>query len=129
MAVSADGSRLFVADPSSGGVAVIDPEAAIVLNSVTVDLQSLRTDASASASPDGMLYLAGRHEVLVMDGTSLEIVRSLHIRPAISGITVGNDGRTLYAGVEGGVIRLDSHSGRVTQRAAIRGVREVVGRT
>ena len=128
MAVSADGSRLYVADPSSGGVAVIDPEAAVVLNSATVDLEALRTDASASVSPDGNLYLAGHHKVLVLDGDSLELLRTFRVRPAITGIAMGNDGRSLYAGVRGGVLILDLRSSKVIERVRIPAVTEVVGR-
>lgn len=105
MALSPDGSRLFVADPSSGGLAVISPLETKVLKSVTLDLRALtKGHASAAAGQDGTLYLAGGREILVIDGQSLEIRARWSTGKEVTGIALGSDGRRLYASTQGKVV-------------------------
>jgi hypothetical protein len=96
MAVSPDGSSLYVADPSSGGLALIDPVASRVTRSVTTDLGALRNGAAAAVGADGTLYLAGRDEILAFDGTSLSLIRTLPLPHGRPGISVGPDGTELF---------------------------------
>lgn len=121
MAVSDDGSRLYVADPSSGGLAVIDPRGPRVLRAVTTDLRFLRDGASATVSSDGTLYLASHHQVIAFDGASLRKLRSLRSDPAISGITTSADGSKLYAGARGRLLVLDAATGRRVDTVRVRG--------
>ncbi|MGH2808451.1 MAG: YncE family protein [Actinomycetota bacterium] len=122
MAISEDGSRLYVIDPSSGGVAVVDPRATRVLRAVTADLGALQHGASASVSSDGTLYLAGRHQVLVFDGESLRLLRTFRVARPISGITANADGSKLYAGSKGRLLVLDARTGRRLRTISVRGV-------
>jgi YVTN family beta-propeller protein len=116
MAVSGDGSRLYVADPSSGGVAVIDPGTQRVLNSVTRNLRSLRQGVSAAVSSDGTLYLAGTKRILAFDGDSLRLLRTLPLRRPVSAIATGTDASKLYVAVKNGVDTLDATTGRRLER-------------
>jgi DNA-binding beta-propeller fold protein YncE len=113
LATSADGTRLYVADPSSGGVAAVDPTQARVLRSVTADLDALtKGDASAQVGPDGTLYLAGGSQVLALDGATLEVMQRWDMGERVSGLAVGSDGTRLYLAVRNGVRVVDSANGR-----------------
>ena len=111
MAVSDDGTRLYVVDPSSGGIALIDPITSLVVDSVTAKLKSLRRGVSAAVGPDGDLYLAGMSTVKVFDGESLRLVRSLDIRQRHPEIEVGANGTDLYVVRGRQVVVLDASTG------------------
>ena len=123
LAISADGSRLYVVDPSSGGVAVIDPSRAKVLESVTMNLESLtKGDASAQVGSNGTMYLAGGSQVLVLDGRTLETVQRWDMGERVSGLAVGSDGARLYLAVRNGVKVVDSATGHVIDVIRARGI-------
>ncbi|MGH2751429.1 MAG: YncE family protein [Actinomycetota bacterium] len=123
MALSPDGERLFVADPSSGGLAVIAPLETKVLRSVTLDLEALtRGRASAAVGGDGTLYLAGGSEVLVIDGQTLAIVERWKTRQPVSGVGVSSDGRRLYAALPGKLAVLDASTGARTGSLRVPGI-------
>jgi YVTN family beta-propeller protein len=112
MAISDDGTRLFVADPSSGGLAVIDPRTARVLRTVTVNLRALRDGVSAAVATDGTLYLAGGTRIMAFDGGSLRPLREFRVVRTISGIATSRDASKLYVAFERGIEVLDSETGR-----------------
>ena len=112
MALSHDGSRLYVADPSSGGVAVIDPASQRVLRSETADLRALRDGVTATVSPGGTLYLAGRRQILVFDGATLQLLRRLPLAHPVSAIATGTDDSKLYVTTGTRVRVLDALTGR-----------------
>lgn len=114
MALSDDGERLYVADPSSGGLAVIDTTTALVVNSATADLRSLRDGASAAVGANGILYLQGKSSILAFDGVSLELIRTIEIS-AHPGIAVSGDGSMLYVGRGSRLLALDATTGRRLQ--------------
>ena len=123
LAMSADGSRLYVVDPSSGGVAVIDPTRAKVLESVTMDLGALtKGDASAQVGADGTLYLAGGSQVLAVDGSTLETMQRWDLGERVSGLAVGSDGTRLYLAVRNGVKVVDSATGHRIDVIRARGI-------
>ena len=117
MATSADGTSLYVADPSSGGLALIDPLASLVTRSVTADLGAMKRGVAAAVGPDGVLYLAGRTKVLVFDGTTLSLVRELRIPRGRPGVAVSSDGTHLILIRKGRVVMLDATTGEVANRA------------
>ena len=115
LAMSADGTRLFVADPSSGGLAVIDPAEARVVKSVTMNLRRLRHGhASAEVAPDGTLYLAGGSRVLVIDGESLRVLHHEDMPTSVTGIALDSTGRHLYVGQKNRLVALDPATGERT---------------
>lgn len=123
LAVSADGTRLYVADPSSGGVAVIDPTRAKVLESVTMDLEALtKGNASAQVGSDGTLYLAGGSQVLALDGRTLETMQRWDMSERVSGLAVGSDGARLYFAVRNRVKVIDSATGQGIDVIRARGI-------
>jgi hypothetical protein len=115
MALTPDGSRLFVADPTSGGLAVISPLETKVLKSVTLDLRAMtRGQASAAAGQDGTLYLAGGKQILEIDGQTLEIRDRWKTGRKVTGIALGANGRRLYASLRGKVAVFDAPTGART---------------
>jgi len=123
MAVSDDGTRLFVADPSSGGLAVIEPQAKRVLKSVTTDLRSLRAGVSADVSVNGDLYLTGKDRVLVFDGETLQLQRSMRPGSGLSGIATSADGSKLYLGKANRILEVDAGTGQRLRTISIPGAR------
>lgn len=127
MALSPSGDRLFVADPSSGGLAVISPQETRVLKSVTLDLRALTEGpASAAAGEDGTLYLAGGNEILVVDGNTLEIRDRWNIGKRVTGIALGSDGRRLYASMPGKLAIFDAASGARIKAFGLMGIEGLV---
>ena len=128
MALSPSGDRLFVADPSSGGLAVISPQETKVLKSVTLDLRALtRGRASAAAGEDGTLYLAGGTEILVIDGDTLEIRDRWNVGKEMTGIALGLDGRRLYASTPGKLAVFDTAGGARIGGFGLAGIEGLVG--
>lgn len=125
MAISDDGARLFVADPSSGGLAVIDPQAKRVLRSVMTDLRAMRAGVSADVSVNGDLYLAGKGRVLVFDGDSLRLKDEFRPASRISGIATSADGSSLYLGTPSGLSEVDAETGARLRRIPIPGARRL----
>ncbi|MDQ5874779.1 MAG: hypothetical protein M3526_05295, partial [Actinomycetota bacterium] len=115
--------RLFVADPSSGGLAVIDPQTKRVLNSVTTDLRSLRAGVSADVSVDGDLYLTGKNRVLVFDGETLQLRNSMRPGSGLSGIATSADGSTLYLGKANRIVEVDAGTGKRLRAIRVPGAR------
>ena len=127
MALSPRGDRLFVADPSSGGLAAISPQETRVLKSVTLDLRALtRGRASAAAGEDGTLYLAGGTEILVIDGDTLEIRDRWNIGREVTGLALGSDGRRLYASLPDKLGVFDTASGARIGSFSLAGVEGLV---
>ena len=115
MALSPDGDRLFVADPTSGGLAVISPLETKVLKSATVDLRAMtKGRASAAAGQDGTLYLAGGKQILVIDGATLKIRDRWWTGRNVTGIALESDGGRLYVSLRGQVVVFDAARGART---------------
>jgi hypothetical protein len=116
-ALSADGSRLYVADPSSGGVAVIDPVRMHVRNSTTLNLEPLtRGEASAAVASDGTVYLAGGSQILALDGETLRPIERWRVGREVSGIAASSDGSHVYVGLGRRVGIIESKTGAVSGR-------------
>ena len=120
MAASADGTSLYVADPSSGGLALIDPLASLVTRSVTTDLRAMKRGIAAAVGPDGVLYLAGRTKVLVFDGTTLSLLHELRIPRGRPGLAVSSDGTRLIMSRMGRMVVLDAVTGELANGAITR---------
>ena len=110
MAVSDDGTRIYVADPSSGGLVVVDAGRSLVLRSATLDLRFMRKKASATVSPDGTLYLAGRNEIKAFDGETLRHLRTFPAPRRASWISASDS--ELYVGTAKNFLVLDKWTGR-----------------
>lgn len=109
MAVSDDG-RLYVADPSSGGLAVVDTDRSLVLQSATAALRFLRKAANPTVSSDGTLYLAGRHKIKAFDGVSLRHQGTVTTHRRVSWIAARDS--KLYVGTQKKILVFNPRTGR-----------------
>jgi hypothetical protein len=123
LAVSATGDRLYVADPSSGGLAAIAPKELRVVQSTTMNLRALTAGkASASVESDGTLYLGGGAQILAIHGDSLELIDRWHLTNRVVGLEVSSDGRRLYVAQPNRLTVLNADSGVELRSIAVTGV-------
>jgi hypothetical protein len=126
LAVSADGDRLYVADPSSGGLAAIAPKELRVVKSATINLRALTAGrASASVASGGTLYLGGGAQILAIDGESLEVIDRRRLSNRVLGLEVSSDGRRLYVAHPNELSVLDAATGVELRSIAVPGIRRL----
>ena len=98
VAVSPDGSRLYVSHHTAGVVSVVDPAAKKVVGTVPVGGEA----AGLALSADGKtLYAASGQDgtVSVIDATSprvLKVLKQLAVAQAAFGLALAKDGKALY---------------------------------
>ncbi len=118
IAVSRDGWRLFVADRSSGTIAVADTQTLQIKGTYPAEMDPIAEpgEAAIEVGPDGTLYVASGSAVLVFGGAALAGARTPRQRwplpGAICGLKLGQDGQRLYAGLAGQVVILSATDGR-----------------
>lgn len=113
LATSLNGGRLFVADPSTGALAAIDPHdlKVLVTGSLGLTDDSGRA-AAATLNPSGdTLYVSVGSTVSVVDATTLEPLRSWSLPGPATGLQTSVDGRILYVALQDGVLMLDTGDG------------------
>lgn len=111
VAVSPDGSRLYVSDWSNGAVAVIDPEALKVVRTVEIDLGKPDDHTFAEIGLNGLLYVAGNSEVVAVDADSLDVVDRWTMPSSVSGVAISPDGERLYVALDDEIVTLDAANG------------------
>lgn len=128
LALSPSGDRLFVIDPSSGGVAAVDPAGKRILKSVELDLRKLRAgEASAAVGPDNTLYVSGGRSLLRIEGDSLRLLDRRRFANAVQGIEVSGDGGRLYIAFKNRVAVVEASTGRRLQTIRSSGVEGLAG--
>jgi hypothetical protein len=111
IAVSPDGSRLFVADAVTGTVAEADTEALTVTRTAEIPFWSPGGIAHAAAGPDGSLYLAKGDGIAQVDTETLTPVVSWEVDGRITGLQVSDDGQRLFVGLKDEIAVFDPTSG------------------
>jgi outer membrane protein assembly factor BamB len=111
LSVTPDGTRLYVADGSSGTVAEVDTEALAVTRIGDAALGSHRGALHAVSGPDGTLYLGKGKRLVALDPSRLSVMRSWDIQERITGMQPASDGGRLYVGVKHQIVILDTASG------------------
>jgi outer membrane protein assembly factor BamB len=96
MAVSDDGSRVYVADPRLGQLAAIDADRLEVVGIAGVAEPATRESAAATFA-DGSLVLAFDGEVMEVDADELEVTSSFSVPSPVSALQSGPDGRVFVA--------------------------------
>jgi hypothetical protein len=101
LAMSPDGSRLFVADRHSGATAVIDTARLTIDGTETLPLAGSNGPASGVMGPDGSLYLASDNHVVTVMPLSLNYQSSTDLPGRITALGMASDGM-LVAGLGDG---------------------------
>lgn len=122
LALSADGSRLLVANQGTGTVALVDPAAGkVVAEAPTGD-----RPAGVAISADGTRAVVSHwfgYDVAILNvaADSLKVVGRVDVGPEPRGVVISPDGRTAFTavGVANEVVRIDLDSAKVTGRLAV----------
>jgi hypothetical protein len=111
MALSPNGSLLYVADTARDLVAVMDTYSLEVEESQQIDFLPTRgAPTHAVAAPGGVLFVASGSRVLALDTDTLRPMRSWTMDAAVSALGYGPDG--LYVAMPGQVTIIDPSTGR-----------------
>jgi hypothetical protein len=111
ISVSPDGTRLYVADASTGMVAEADTETLSVTRTAEIAFWSQGGIAHAAAGRDGSLYLAKGKGVLEVDTDAWMAGRSWELEGRISGLQTSNDGTRMFVGLREKIVVLDTETG------------------
>ena len=104
LAISPDGSRLYVANADHDTVSVVDPDRREVVAEVPVGRHPVRV----ALASDGRLFVANRGDrtVSVVSPDDLSVVRTLQVGAEPVDLTFSEDGKTLFvASQESGEVR------------------------
>lgn len=110
LAITHDGTRLFVVDWTSGVIAAVNPARVKVIETNDVGLGA-PDDETFAAATNELLYVGGNDEVVVVDGDDLEIVDRWRVDGEITGLGLGSDGEILYVSLPGRIAALDAATG------------------
>ncbi|WP_432050213.1 YncE family protein [Verrucosispora sp. NA02020] len=119
MAIAPDGSRLYVADLTSGTVAEISTEELTVRRTAAVPVAS---GPAYAVADDDRLFLGGAGVVRTVDAVSLRVVAERPVDAPVSGLLLGPDSGRLYVGGREALRWLDPASGAELGRVAVPGL-------
>ncbi|HET7483371.1 MAG TPA: hypothetical protein VFK89_10965 [Actinomycetota bacterium] len=124
LTVSADGSRLFVANTFIGRVAVVDTATLKVLRTGLLGFTS-RAQSYAAHDSGSTLYVGSGNRVVAIDDDTLSRTQAWDLEDPISGIQVSSDGHKVYVGLIHTVIVFDVDSGDRLETFDPPGVRQI----
>ena len=124
LTVSADGTRLYVANSANGSVAVIDTGTLQVLSTGPLGMVD---DGPTFAAHDshGTIYVGAGDRLEALDATSLERKASWVMPETISGIQVGAQDEKIYVGLRRQIVVIDAASGQQVNSFDPPGVRRI----
>jgi DNA-binding beta-propeller fold protein YncE len=111
IALSPDGRSLYVADRSSGAVAVADTAQLVVRDVANVGADTSATGAAATVTADGRLLLGDASGVLVLSGRSLAVQQRIPLGLAPTGLGISRDGQRLLVGSSDRLLVIDLLTG------------------
>ncbi len=128
LAISPDGTRLYVGELTTKRIAVADTANLTVTKVGTLDDdRSGGASASMAVAPDGStLYVGAANLLRRVDATTLRVDGTWPLPAPVRGLTVRSDGRLLFVGQTDRVARVDAATGRVLDTFAAAGLRAVV---
>jgi hypothetical protein len=116
VAVSPDGSRLAVADVTSGSLAYADTGSLTIEQVVPLPA----APGAAGLAFGRQLYAGVGDTVVAMDGAT--VAARWGVPGAVRGLGVSRDGNRVHAGVTDAVVWLDAADGRLLGRVAVDGL-------
>ncbi len=122
LAVSADGSRLLVANQGNGTVALIDPRAGLVKATIPTGDRPSGVAISRDGRRGVVTHWYGYDAAILEVGDdSLKVVGRVEVGPEPRGVAISNDGITAFVavGVSNEVVRIDLESRTVNGRLAV----------
>jgi hypothetical protein len=125
LTVSADGTRLYVANHAEAAVAEIDTSKLEVVRTRTINFGFGGGAAHAVNDSGSKLYLASGRRVAVVDATALTEVHSWLMKEKIKGIQVAGDGKKLYVALRDRVEILRAATGERLEMLDPPGVRRI----
>lgn len=111
MALSADGSRLYVVDTAQGLLAEVDTGGPELLPTAEVDFgNSGDASTQATVSPDGTLFVSAGSRIVTIDTATLRRTGGWSTEGSVLGL--GSDADHLYVAMPGEIEVLDRSTGR-----------------
>ncbi len=111
LAVSPDGSRLYVVDAARGLVSVVYTRLQVT-HTGHVDFGPIGSGvAVARVGPDGTLYVGEGSQVVALDGSTLAVQQRWPVGGTVTGLGLGTDGGRLYVALADRVEELDLPTG------------------
>ncbi|GAA3798370.1 hypothetical protein GCM10022226_17140 [Sphaerisporangium flaviroseum] len=117
LAISYD--SLYIYDGTTGTLAQAATESLAIERTVSIGASS--GTAWASAAGDS-LYIAAGPSVRAVGTGALTIRGAWRLPAAALGVAISPDEKSVYAGISGGVVRLDGQGGRELSRLAVPGI-------
>jgi hypothetical protein len=111
LALSPDGQWLYVADRSSGAVALASTRELTLRGVGYIDANLSPSSAAATVGPDYSLFLSDTSDVLVLDPKTFAVQRRLPVRGTPTGMALSPDGQRLFVTTHQRLIALDVQSG------------------
>jgi hypothetical protein len=125
LATSLFGTRLFVADSSTGAIALVDTHDAKVLLMSHHGPQSAQGDpAVAAVNPGGdTLYVAAGSKLRTFTTDTLKLVDEWTLSGAARGIKTSVDGSIIYVALKDEIVLLDTSTGNPIDTLPVPGIR------
>lgn len=111
LALSPDGSHLYVVDARSGLITTIDTKGPRVAGTEHVDFGSGRGTAVATTGLDDTLYVGWGNSVTAIDTASMKVREQLSLDETVTGLGVDGDGSRLYVALGDRIVALDPSTG------------------
>jgi DNA-binding beta-propeller fold protein YncE len=111
LALSGDGHWLYIADRTSGAVAVADAEQLVIGGLAYVGGGRSDGSASATVAPDGRLLLSEAADVLILAPRTLNVLERIPLNVTPTGLGISRDGQRLFVGTTDRLLVMDLQTG------------------
>jgi hypothetical protein len=111
LALSPDGSHLYVVDARLGLIATIDTKGPRLAGTTHVDFGSGRGTAMATTGLDDTLYVGWGNSVTAIDTASMKVREQLSLGQTVTGLGVDRDGTRLYVALGNRIATYEASTG------------------
>jgi hypothetical protein len=110
LALSADGSSLYVVDTAQGLIAEVDTNGPELIRTASLELGSGAAATQANVSPDGTLFVSTGARIVAIDTATLERTDEWTMDDDVLGL--GSDGKRVFVAMPGRIEVLDRSANR-----------------